>query len=599
MQQPVPFGKYILLERISVGGMAEVFKAKTFGVKGFARMVAIKRILPQLAEDANFVDMFISEAKTAVELNHPNLCQVFDLGLEGNEHYIAMEYIQGKDLLALHNLCRRTRQRLPVPLAAYIGARMADGLDYAHRRRGPDGQSLGIVHRDVSPQNVLVTYDGGVKVIDFGIAKARARDHKETAAGILKGKFGYMSPEQIDGGRHIDHRSDIFAIGTVIYELLTGRRLFLGDSDFATLEKIRNATYEPARALNPDVPPELDALLARALARDPDARYPWASEFAEDLQAWLQRTGRGPLGPKLGDWMRTHFAVDLKKELDRNEQHAQVALAEDDAPEASSDASEEDTELWEPLADDSREFLPSAAEARVAARPTVAPHSGALAPVPAAAPAAPLSAPPSLGLVMPPLSDRGAPRSRRREATLAGVLVLVAAVSALVAYRVIDAPPPPPTQGTLVVRVTPADELTIYLNNQVVGTATPLIRPGVQAGAHALRIERDGSVPHQSSVEVRAGGVADYTVELEATSPPVMVVSDPPGDVYVNGQLRGRSPMAVPDLDSGREYTVRIVRPGFRTHEERLGSGPSRTPRLDVKLLPLSPLPTIPQGKRP
>jgi len=582
LQQPVPFGKYILLERISVGGMAEVFKAKTFGVKGFARMVAIKRILPQLAEDANFVDMFISEAKTAVELNHPNLCQVFDLGLEGNEHYIAMEYIQGKDLLALHNLCRRTRQRLPVPLAAYIGARMADGLDYAHRRRGPDGQSLGIVHRDVSPQNVLVTYDGGIKVIDFGIAKARARDHKETAAGILKGKFGYMSPEQIDGGRHIDHRSDIFAIGTVVYELLTGRRLFLGDSDFATLEKIRNATYEPARALNPDIPPELDAMLARALARDPDDRYPWASELAEDLQAWLQRTGRGPLGPKLGDWMRTHFAADLKKALDRNEQHAQVALAED-AADASSDGSEEDTELWEPLADDSREFLPSVAEARVAARPTVAPSTGALAPV-AAPVAAPASATNFPGREMPPLSDRGEPRSRRREVLLAGVLVLVAAVSALVAYQVIDAPPPPPTQGTLVVRVTPSDALTIYLDNQVVGTATPLIRSGVPAGAHALRIERDGSVPHQSGVDVRAGGVAEYAVMLEPTATPLVVASDPPGDVYVDGKLRGRSPLTLSDLDATREYTVRITRPGFQTYEERLSVGARRPLRLDPLL---------------
>ena len=208
VQQPVPFGKYILLERISVGGMAEVFKAKSFGVKGFAKIIAIKKILPQLAEDGQFVEMFVNEAKTSVQLSHANICQVLELGRIGDDHFIAMEYISGRDLLSLHNYFRRTRVRMPVHLVVYIATKMCEGLDYAHRRRGPDGEPLGIVHRDVSPQNVIVSYDGGVKIIDFGIAKARARKTQETQAGVLKGKFGYMSPEQIEGAHEIDHRSE-------------------------------------------------------------------------------------------------------------------------------------------------------------------------------------------------------------------------------------------------------------------------------------------------------------------------------------------------------------------------------------------------------
>jgi hypothetical protein len=685
LQHPIPFGKYVLLERISVGGMAEVFKAKTFGLKGFARIVAIKRILPQLAEDSNFVDMFIAEAKTAVELNHPNLCQVFDLGIEGNDHYIAMEYIEGKDLLALHNFGRRTRTRIPVHLVAYIGARIAEGLDYAHRRKGPDGESLGIVHRDVSPQNVIVTYDGGVKLIDFGIAKARAREHKETQAGVLKGKFGYMSPEQIDGARSIDHRSDIFALGTVVHELLTGKRLFLGDSDFATLEKVRNATFEPASATNPDVPPELDAILARALTRSPDERYGWASEMAEDLVEWLHRSGHGQLNTQLGDWMRTQFAQDLEREKARNELYAQIVFDGDAAADVDADESidqtradappalaaqrkgpeavdegDEETQLWEPL--DEPEPNSRAPKAAAAPPATPTPRSAGARP-PSLAEVAPVQDNPSFGLRWPPLQDRASGvNTTRRDVWIGALLVVVAGLAGVAAYRALDAAPDPVARGTVVVRVEPGDDLTLYLDNQVVGTASPLVRSDVSAGMHTLRVEKDGYVSHQSTVEVSAGGMVEREVRLEAfeggsarltvrLNPPdallrvdgrlvtateisgfievpsgravlleathdghqpfkqtlkfdagssqshalvltplpasLFVDSVPPGEVHIDGVHRGRAPLTLQDLDPTREYAVRITRPGFRPHEERLRFGPRRTVQLEPRLEPL------------
>ncbi len=191
-----PFGKYVLLERISVGGMAEVFKAKAFGIEGFEKLVAIKRILPTLAEDGDFIEMFIDEAKICGQLNHVNICQIFELGRVGDSHFIAMEYVWGKDLLQIQNRNRKLRTTMKPVMAAWVGAKMCEGLDYAHRKKRR--RQLNIIHRDISPQNILISYEGEAKIIDFGIAKAATRSSR-TQAGVLKGKFGYMSPEQVRG----------------------------------------------------------------------------------------------------------------------------------------------------------------------------------------------------------------------------------------------------------------------------------------------------------------------------------------------------------------------------------------------------------------
>ncbi|MCB9527234.1 MAG: protein kinase [Myxococcales bacterium] len=351
MHRPVPFGKYILLERISVGGMAEVFKAKTFGVEGFTRAVAIKRILPHLAEDPRFVEMFINEAKVAVQLNHANIAQVYELGRCDDDHYIAMEYISGKDLLSLAQYVKRTGDRLPVHLAAYIGSRVAEGLGYAHRKTGPDGRPLGIIHRDISPQNVLIAYEGAVKLIDFGIAKAAIHSSHQTQAGVLKGKFGYMSPEQI-AGKPLDQRSDIFALGTVLHEMLTGERLFAGDNDFLTLEKVRAAKADAPSRANPDVPPPLDNIVMRALAREPGDRYQAASQFADDLARFLHMSGAGMSAKALKDWMRTRFAGEIADEEAKDEHFARLVLtAEGDLLEEQQ-PEEDATALWDPLSED-------------------------------------------------------------------------------------------------------------------------------------------------------------------------------------------------------------------------------------------------------
>lgn len=326
MKKPAIFGKYLLLERINVGGMAEVFIAKAFGVEGFERILAIKRILPTMAEDEEFITMFIDEARISVQLNHANIVHIHELGKFEHAFFIAMEYVAGRDLRAILERYRRRREIMPTAQAVFIASRMCDGLDYAHRKKDARGRDLHIIHRDVSPQNILVSYDGEVKIIDFGIAKAANRSQK-TQAGILKGKFGYMSPEQVRG-LPIDRRSDVFAVGVILYEMLTGEKLFMGESDFSTLEKVRNADVPSPRQFNPNIPLGLEKVVLRALSREPEDRYQWASDLQEDLMRFLLAGETIYSAKHLSSFMKEAFAEDLMREAEKMERFATIERPE-------------------------------------------------------------------------------------------------------------------------------------------------------------------------------------------------------------------------------------------------------------------------------
>ena len=321
MKKPVPFGKYWLLERVNVGGMAEVFKAKAFGVEGFERIVAVKRILPNIAEDKDFIDMFIDEAKLAVQLNHANIAQIFDLGKVDDSYFIALEFILGKDLRAIFDRCRGAGDPMPISMACFVTMKVCEGLDYAHNKKDTAGREIGLVHRDVSPQNILCSYEGEIKIIDFGIAKAAGKDAK-TQAGILKGKFGYMSPEQVRG-LPIDRRSDLFSVGIVLYELLTGERLFAGESDFSTLEKVRNVEILPPSTYNRKVPEELERIVLKILSKDPEDRYQSGAELHDDLQAFIYTAGEFYSRKDLASWMKRTFSAEIEEETRKLEQYKQ------------------------------------------------------------------------------------------------------------------------------------------------------------------------------------------------------------------------------------------------------------------------------------
>jgi TonB family protein len=287
------YGQYEILERIASGGMAELYRARRSGVEGFQKIVAIKKILPHLADNEGFITMFADEAKLAAQLNHPNIVHIYDLGkIEGGGYFIAMEHVEGRDLRGILDSAHELGTPLPVPLAVYIASKVASALDYAHRRRDADGRDLHIVHRDVSPQNILISYEGDIKLCDFGIAKAASKV-SQTESGALKGKIQYMSPEQA-WGKPIDRRSDLFSLGSVLYELLTEQKLFHGDSDLTVLENVRKASSEPPSAVNPDVPKALDAVVLRALAKEPEDRYANASDLLRDLEQVLYSYSPAP-----------------------------------------------------------------------------------------------------------------------------------------------------------------------------------------------------------------------------------------------------------------------------------------------------------------
>ncbi len=322
VKKPTPFGKYFLLERINIGGMAEVFRAKAFGVEGFERLVAVKRILPNIAEDKEFIRMFIEEAKLSVQLNHANIAQIFDLGVVDGAYYIALEHVHGRDLRVIFDRCRQLGATMPIAQACFVVMKLCEGLDYAHNKRDQSGRELSLVHRDVSPQNVLVSFEGEVKIIDFGIAKAAGKGSK-TQAGILKGKFGYMSPEQVRG-LPVDRRSDVFSCGIVLYELLTGERLFVGESDFSTLEKVRNVEILPPSTYNRKIPDELERIVLKALSKDTEDRYQNAIDLHDELQAFVYTAGEFYSRKDLAGWMKKTFGKEIDEETAKLESYRQL-----------------------------------------------------------------------------------------------------------------------------------------------------------------------------------------------------------------------------------------------------------------------------------
>ncbi|UJR84962.1 Hypothetical protein I5071_70410 [Sandaracinus amylolyticus] len=317
------FGRYDLLGRIAFGGMAEIFLAREVSETGRAgRHVVLKRVLPHVAEDEHFVEMFVDEARLAMHLNHPNICHVYAFGEESGSYYIAMEWVDG---MPLSKLIRRARERggVPIPVALRITAMVAEALDYAHRASDSQGEPLGIVHRDVSPQNVMVSYDGPVKLLDFGIAKAASHSTR-TEAGVVKGKFAYMSPQQCLG-EPIDARADVFALGLCLYEILTGRNPFKRQTEFDTMRAI---VYEDAPPLAEaitsreprlEIQRELESLIARAIAKKPEQRFQSAAEMQMAIEQVLARSGTVVLAAKVGELMHDLFASEIKAgpQLDR------------------------------------------------------------------------------------------------------------------------------------------------------------------------------------------------------------------------------------------------------------------------------------------
>jgi serine/threonine protein kinase len=545
---PEAFGKYYLVDRIAMGGMAEIFKAKTFGVGGFENLLVIKRILAHLSENDQFVRMFMDEAKVSALLQNSNIVRIYDFGKLRTNYFIAMECVEGKDVkLILRKLAER-RKLLPREFAVYIAMEAAKGLDYAHKRTTLQGQPLNIVHRDVSPSNLLVSYHGEVKVADFGIVKA-ANTVESTDAGTLKGKFEYMSPEQAQG-LELDRRSDIFSLGIILWEMLTGRRAFKSESEIRTLERIKTVDIEYPSAVNPQVPARLDEIVMRALAKDPDDRHQDARELHADLIEFLYPASPDLTQQSLAHFMTELFSEETSRERDRLEEGSRLALA-----------LHESSQMVE-LEPDWEEGAPSHG-------------TTARGPAPQRPSRTPL-------LVF-----------------LFAVLAVMMVVAGVVVYPMLNPPPAAapvdgvpkevqPTVGAVELQIAPvAGRVTFDGELEGEGTAVTVgdLDP---TRTYAVRVEADGYLPYDYTltpsardrvVQVTLVPVPAPTpgrterVERPAPTPTpapaatkavARFTSNPSGaDVFVDGRLVGKTPVSWDDGDPGGKYTVEYRLNGY------------------------------------
>jgi serine/threonine protein kinase len=546
---PEAFGKYYLVDKIAVGGMAEIFKAKSYSHGGFEKLLVIKRILGHLSDNEEFIEMFVDEAKISVTLQHPNIVQIYDFGRIRDNYFIAMECVEGRDIKGILRKLAERKKLLPVEFAVYIAHEMCKGLDYAHKKADNTGKCLNIVHRDISPSNVLVSWSGEVKVADFGIALAASAKH-ETKAGVLKGKFEYMSPEQAQG-KVLDARSDVFATGIILHEMLTGRRLFKTKSELQTLEKIKSVDIEPPNAINVNVPARLNEIVMKALARDPADRYPDCKAVQADLLDYMYPATPDLTHESFVHFLHELFAEEMKEESDRLAESSRVALA-----------------LWEGTPDLAPE--PEWQEPQrtgdgtlgVAQPKKITPTTIALSAIllgllgyigvmhyqKSNAPVSTAMCRPNRGcvaLIVNPVGGGQFPPGVEPKAYIDGVLVgsgqrifyndiepdkdVVVSVSAD-GYETKTLPPYPFGPGT-------ESALPLFL--------TPAAAPVVPAAA---------TTTQQPAAAVQGGRV-------------VFSTSPEGAEIYIDGVLRGKSPIRWADGRAGQQYKVRYVLAGYEVDE--------------------------------
>ena len=539
---PRSFGKYYLLELINVGGMAEVFKAKMFGVEGFEKIVAIKKILPEVAEDAEFIRMFIDEAKIAVRLQHPNIVQILELGKIEDSYFIAMELVNGKDLKTIRKRLKRVELLMPVEQSAYIISQVCDGLDYAHRKTDDKMNSLNIVHRDISPQNMIVSYEGTVKLIDFGIAKAKSKSTK-TQAGMLKGKFSYMSPEQVSG-QPIDRRSDIFSLGVVFFEMLTGKRLFLGKNDVETLEKIRKAEVPPPSVFNSSVPPELDRIVLKALSKDRDERYQWASEFSDDLKKFGFSTSKNFSRQDMMNFMSEFFADELEEETAKLEEYQKLQKPVETAPKPAYNQNYNYKPAPEP--DDSDD-------------------------------------------IEPVRSGKG-----RKLAMVLAVLVIISAIS-FFGYMIMQE-----KKETCSLLIDSSESKTIVTLNE--GTMyqkrceTPCKIEGLLPGTHELELKKQGFLDVKETLVLKSGDIYNKNVKMYKVGElktMLTVKSDPDGAViYINEEKTSAVTPDIVNVPVGLEIKIRAEKDGYYPVEQNIGKVAANVNK-EISLI-LKPMKNVP-----
>lgn len=560
---PKRFGKYTLLRRLATGGMAELFLALQKSVAGFEKIIVIKRILPSMNSDEAFIEMLLHEARIAATLSHPNIVQIYDVGHAEGAYYIAMEHIHGEDLRSIvRQMKKHHMTEFPMENALAIVNGVCAGLAYAHEKRGLDGEPLRIVHRDISPQNVVITYGGDIKVVDFGIAKSGDRIGEDTKSGRLKGKVPYMSPEQARG-EEIDWRSDIFAVGIILFELTTGKRLFKGRSELETLRLICDRNYPRPSQVRPGYPPRLESIVMRALAKDREQRYQSARALQEDLEAYIREERLVVSTLRLRDWMESLFTDKLAQQKDALHDLKQLADVI-----ASQNANDEVFEVVDSTTSASGyAMVPST--------------GGSAAAIPAAK------------------------RSPVKWVALVAALVGGMAAAAFGAFLVVrDAPRPPavvasashdvrvdspaanaPVQQGQVQLVTRPAGAAIWINGALRPEKTPATVEKLPLGSPIeIKVTMEGYAPLRETVTLSpAEPSARIDEDLTAGTVTVVVTTNAPGaKLFIDS--KSYDDMRVEGLEANEEHKLVVAATGYSARTARFKAGPNETKELTINL---------------
>jgi len=572
VEKPELYGKYLLIDLISVGGMAEVFKAKVLGVSGFHKIVAIKRILPSFSEQKEFVNMFVDEANIAGELHHHNIAQIYDLGKIDGTYYISMELVDGKDLRAIFDRLKNIQKPIPINMAAYICEKVLAGLDYAHNKTGSAHMEMNIVHRDVSPPNILISYNGEVKLVDFGIAKAAGKISK-TQAGVLKGKFGYMSPEQVRG-LTVDPRSDLFSVGVVLWEMLAGKRLFVGENDYDTLEKVRHAEIENPRTYNPQAPEALADIAMKALQRDLKKRYDSAESMRRDLQQYLYKLTPPFTYHDASGWMQEIFSVELAESRKRMEEIQNIDPAA----------------LGFDIGAISRSQEKAECVAAETAQPVRTPGGEEVST--------------STGEPEPAREVKESEKLRKpvnhRFAIIVAIMVCVLIIAAMAGFHILRSLGANVVElntdmnnGALIDVKANHENVEVFFDGKKV-CLTPCMLTAVGPGKHEIRFELGGYISERRDIEVKAGDALKISGEVfkpGVLKGVVMLRSDPPGaEVLLNGEKQDfLTPGVLKSVPVGVEQKLLLRLGGYAEKEITFNLERDEIKKLDEILAPVAP----------
>jgi serine/threonine-protein kinase len=589
------YGRYQLLKKLATGGMAEIYLARQRGPEGFEKLLVVKRILPHLAENEDFISMFLDEARIAARLNHPNVVQIFDLGAQDDSFFIAMEYIHGEDVRRVWKQAEKQGRPIPTALICRIIIEACAGLDYAHKKVDASGRPLNIVHRDISPQNILVSFEGAVKIVDFGIAKA-ADQATVTRSGVLKGKYSYMSPEQASG-QPIDCRTDIFALGVVLYELLTGTRLFKRATDIQTLNAVTECRVAPPSDINSRIPKSLDAIVMKALAKDRTQRYAEARQLGAELEAWLLAEGLPSSSAILAEFLQTIYAERLAREQEEGRLLIETADA------SLADESERDKATPSQVGGGKatctgKSVVPRQSKREPAATAAERPASRS---GPTSKPRSLPQMPPALAAEPPPATEQSLPTQSdghrgRAVATAAGLVALVGAAVAAGLYAQGGGP------ALVQISSTPAGA-AVYEGNQEL-CRTPCALSSLSEGRHEFEVRSPGRVTASLSVEVPSSGrvvvpnvalqaepqraaVRDAGLAQAGPAKVTLAVDSEPGGarVLLNESEVGVTPWRG-EVEAGARVTLKVEKDGHVAQSESftVGQGPEELHRYTLVL---------------